>query len=191
MTPQDVLSFWMGDGKSPRAAWFQKSDAFDESIRSRFEDAIDRASSGLLDAWADGPWGALALVVLLDQMSRNAFRGTPRSFAYDVRAREIATRAIDAGHDAQLAPLERAFLYMPLVHAEDRASQARAVALFEVLAASAPAELADYFKNSVKFARLHRDIVDRFGRFPHRNAVLGRASTPEEVAFLKEPGSSF
>jgi uncharacterized protein (DUF924 family) len=191
LSPDDVLSFWLGDGSTPREEWFRKSEAFDETIRSRFGPAIARAAGGDLDAWKASPRGRLALVILLDQFSRNAMRDTPRAFAQDPLALALALEAIDAGEDASLLPLERAFLYMPLVHAEDRAAQARAVALFEKLAADAPPSLTEYLRSSLGYARAHRDIVERFGRFPHRNAVLGRATTPEEAEFLTQKGSSF
>jgi uncharacterized protein (DUF924 family) len=191
LTPDDVLSFWMGDGTTPREEWFQKSDALDEDIRSRFGPAIARAASGDLDAWKASPRGRLALVILLDQFSRNAMRDTPLAFAQDARALAVALEALDAGEDAALLPLERVFLYMPLQHAEDRAAQARGVALFEKLAAEAPPSLSEYMRGSLGYARAHHAIVDRFGRFPHRNLVLGRATTPEEGEFLEQEGSTF
>jgi uncharacterized protein (DUF924 family) len=191
LSPDDVLSFWMGDGCTPREEWFQKSDALDEAIRCRFGPAIARAASGDLDAWRASPRGRLALVILLDQFSRNAMRNTPRAFAQDDRALGLALEALDAGEDAALLPLERVFLCMPLVHAEDRAAQARAVGFFEKLSADAPPSLAGYMRSSLGYARAHCAIVDRFGRFPHRNAVLGRATTPEEAEFLRQEGSTF
>jgi len=191
LSPDDVLSFWLGDASKPREEWFRKSEALDEVIRSRFGPAIARAATGDLDVWKASARERLALVILLDQFSRNAMRDTPRAFAQDPRALALAMEAIEAGEDASLLPIERAFLYMPLMHAEDRAAQARGVALFEKLAANAPPSLTEYLRSSLGFARAHRDIVERFGRFPHRNAVLGRATTPEEAEFLKQKGSSF
>jgi uncharacterized protein (DUF924 family) len=191
ISPDDVISFWLGDASHPREEWFRRSDALDAQIRDRFADAVEQAARGALDAWEGTARGRLAIVILLDQFSRNAFRGTARAFSQDARALAVAARGVDLGEDRVLLPLERSFLYMPFVHAEDRVMQARACALFDVLAGEAPAELADYLGTALKFARAHRDIVDRFGRFPHRNAILGRATTPEEAEFLKQPGSSF
>jgi uncharacterized protein (DUF924 family) len=186
----DVLSFWFGDVARTREEWFRKSDAFDAEIRARFAETIESAARGELD-WESTPRGCLALVIVLDQFSRNAFRGAARSFAQDDRARVAALRAIDAGVDMSLSPLERSFLYMPLMHAEDRSVQARSVALFETLAREAPSGVAEYLKSAADFARKHSEIVERFGRFPHRNAILGRVSTAEEAVFLEQPGSAF
>jgi uncharacterized protein (DUF924 family) len=191
LSPDDVLSFWLGDASRPRDEWFRRSDALDDEIRSRFAGAIEQAERGELDAWEGTARGRLAIVILLDQFSRNAFRGTARSFAHDPRALAIAERGVELGEDRTLLPLERSFLYMPFSHAEDPAVQARSCTLFEWLAAEAPAELAGYLDSALKFARAHRAIVDRFGRFPHRNAILGRTTTHEEAEFLKQPGSSF
>jgi uncharacterized protein (DUF924 family) len=188
---QDVLSFWFGAAGRPREEWFRASDAFDAEIRSRFGEALERAARGDLDDWRSTPRGRLALVVLLDQFSRNAFRGKPSAFALDPRARALALEGIDAGEDRGLPHLERSFLYMPLMHAEDTALQDRSVALFEELARAAPPELAGYLESGAKFARAHRDIVARFSRFPHRNAILGRESTAAEAEFLRQPRSAF
>jgi uncharacterized protein (DUF924 family) len=191
ISSDDVLSFWFGDANAPREQWFRRSDALDQEIRNRFGEAIEQAARGDLDPWKETARGRLAIVVLLDQFSRNAFRATPRSFSQDVRALAIAEEGVDLAQDRMLSPLERSFLYMPFMHAEDRAMQARSCALFERLASEAPAALASYLADAVKYARAHRQIVDRFGRFPHRNATLGRATTAEEAEFLKQPGSSF
>jgi uncharacterized protein (DUF924 family) len=191
LLPEEILSFWLGDGSRPRDEWFRRSEAFDEEIRARFGDAIERARDGELDAWKAQPRGRLALVILLDQFSRNVFRGSARSFAHDGAALALALEGIVVGEDRGLSPLERSFLYMPLMHAEDRAVQERSCAEFARLAAEAPPPLAGYLATAAKFARAHRDIIERFGRFPHRNAVLGRSSTAEETEFLGEPGSAF
>jgi uncharacterized protein (DUF924 family) len=190
-SPEEILSFWLGDGSRPRDEWFRRTDAFDDGIRARFAGVVERAAKGELDAWRAHPRGRLALVILLDQFSRNIFRGTARSFAQDATALALALEGIAAGEDRGLSPLERSFLYMPLMHAEDRAMQERACAEFARLAAEAPPPLAGYLSVAAKFATAHRDIVERFGRFPHRNAVLGRCSTAEEAQFLREPGSAF
>jgi uncharacterized protein (DUF924 family) len=194
-SPDEVLSFWLGeDGAAPLAnakRWFAKDAAFDEEVRARFGEAIDAAVRGELASWRETPRGRLALVVLLDQLSRNAFRDTPRSFAQDPLALEIAEESMAAGDAAALSPIQRAFLAMPLMHAEDRARQRRCVEIFTELHAGASGELAGYFENALDFAKRHAAIVERFGRFPHRNAILSRESTPEEREFLAKPGSSF
>lgn len=178
-SPEHVLSFWYSD--TARKHWFVRSDDFDASLRDTLGPLHDRAVAGELDDWAATPRGALALVILLDQAPRNMFRGSPRSFASDAAALRQANAALAASHDKQLAEDERIFLYLPLEHSEDLADQDRCV---ELCSALAQPMWRDY---AVK----HRDIIARFGRFPHRNAVLGRESTPEEIEFLKQPGSSF
>ena len=189
--PEDVLSFWFGEGGSPRPEWFRRNDSFDAEIVARFGETLERGALGELDAWMASPRGRLAVVIVLDQFSRNAFRNSPRAFAQDARAQAVAQSAIDAGDDRALSPMERNFLCMPFMHAEDRAKQQRGVALFEQLAKDAPPELAEWLTSAAGFARKHREIVDRFGRFPHRNATLARESTREELEFLKQPGSAF
>jgi uncharacterized protein (DUF924 family) len=172
----DVIAFWFADP----ARWWRKDAAFDAEVRDRFlalHEAIDR---GEREDWLDTARGALAYVVVLDQLSRNMFRGTARMFASDSRARAGARRALDRGDDRALSPDERDFLYMPFMHSEDLADQDRSVALF---ASAGPEQR--------RFAEAHRDIVRRFGRFPHRNVLLARSSTPEELEFLNQPGSSF
>ena len=186
---QQVLNFWFGpldresDGQI-RAQWFKKDDAFDAEIRGHFGDLIERALAGELQDWQARPLGRLAAILVLDQFTRNAFRGEARSFAGDGPALKIALDLLDSG--VQLAPLERWFALMPLEHAEDLAIQQRCVSEFEKLAAD-DARLND----ALNYARRHRDVIARFGRFPHRNAILGRESTPEEIEFLKQPGSGF
>jgi uncharacterized protein (DUF924 family) len=175
----DVLKFWFEQTEPDQ--WFKKNPAFDASIRERFlslhEVLVSCENHGLL---ADAQT-ALAAVIVLDQMSRNMFRDTPRAFATDPLALWVAEAAIARGFDAGLTKDQRMFLYLPFEHSEDRQSQARGVALM--------ASLGDAEQS--KWAEAHRAIVDRFGRFPHRNGILGRASTPEETEFLKQPGSSF
>ncbi|HEX6012488.1 MAG TPA: DUF924 family protein [Geminicoccaceae bacterium] len=176
---EDVLSFWFApDG---RERWFEPDPAFDAEIARRFAPMVGDAAAGRLDAFAGEPRGALALCVLLDQFPRSIWRGTPRAFAQDEAARRVADRAVAAGLDRDLPPEQRLFLYLPFEHSESLADQERSVAL---MAGLGDAEWLDY-------AVRHRDVIARFGRFPHRNAVLGRESTPEEAAFLAEPGSSF
>ncbi len=186
----EVLAFWFGVPGDPwfsqfRAEWFRKDAAFDQEIRRRFSSLLEELALGKYQDWLLSPRSSLAFVIVLDQFSRNVFRGDARAFAQDALARSAADRAIGRGFDAEVSPLERTFLYLPFMHSEELADQERSVALFEALAAGERNE------SSVDYARRHRDIIARFGRFPHRNAVLGRSSTPEEVAFLSEPGSSF
>lgn len=187
---REVLEFWFGplghpERGSPRKAWFEKNVGFDEEIGRRFGARLDAAASGQLDGLAAFPDGALALCVLLDQFPRNLFRGQARAFAYDAKARDVARGAIERGFDLVLSPVERVFLYLPFEHSEDLADQKRAVTLFQSLPAM-PGR-----REYLDYAVRHRDVIARFGRFPHRNAALGRPSTPEEAAFLEQPGSSF
>jgi uncharacterized protein (DUF924 family) len=195
---EQVLEFWFGplsaDGRADAAhaqRWWKKDAAFDALIRERFLALYDAVANGEREAWLRSARGALAYVIVLDQFSRNMFRDSPRMFEQDARALRAARAAIDSGFDRQLAFDERGFLYMPLMHSEERATQARCVALFEALRDEEQGEKRERAAGSVDFAKRHRDIVERFGRFPHRNVVLGRTSTPEEMEFLTQPGSSF
>ena len=184
-TIDDVLGFWF-DGDRQRPEWFRKDAAFDALVRERFGATIDAALAGDLDAWSASPRGALARVIVLDQFTRNAFRDTPRAFIGDAQALTAARALVASGEDRALRPIERQFVYLPFEHAEDPASQAQALRLFSALATDAP-ELGDL----IGWAQRHHDVIARFGRFPHRNAILGRPSTAEEIEFLKQPGSSF
>jgi len=189
MTPlsREILEFWFGTPPpAARAEWFKKDPAFDSTIRQRFGHAVETALAAATDATVDDDLrDSLAYVVLLDQFTRNAFRDTPRAFAGDSQALRMAVNVVDAGRDSSLDHFERWFLYMPFQHAENLAMQERSITLFTRLAAEAgdPALLG--------WAEKHAVIIRRFGRFPHRNTILGRASTPEEIAFLGEPGSRF
>lgn len=193
--PEDVLHFWLGSPGDPplrhAQRWFTKDPAFDAECSSRFAPMIEAAKRGELADWRKTTRGRLALVILLDQLSRNVFRDTPRAFAQDALARDVALEAMSAGDERVLSPIERAFLYMPLMHAEDVGLQHRCVAAFGRLAAEAPPELKKHIEGQLDYAKRHEEIVERFGRFPHRNRILGRASTREEETFLKQPGSSF
>jgi uncharacterized protein (DUF924 family) len=199
ITPDDVLEFWFGwffeDGSVPEetsARWWTKDPAFDASIRERFGEVLEAASRGELDAWKETPSGVVALVVVLDQLSRNAYRDTPRAFANDARALALAEQAYERGDFDALPPMQAYFLAMPFMHAESLAAQERCITLFRRLAARAASEkVKKTLEGGADFAERHRAIVERFGRFPHRNAILGRESTPEELAFLEQPGSSF
>jgi uncharacterized protein (DUF924 family) len=171
-SPAIVPSFWFSE--ESRRQWFAPTPAFDQAIRARFRDLFARAGSGRLETWEQSPEGFVALCILLDQMPRNMFRGTPRAYATDHTALEVAKRTVDKGFDRGLLPNQRQFVYLPFSHSERLADQLRAVALFE--AAS--------LDEALVYVRGDLAIIRRFGRFPHRNAILGRSSTPEEVAFL-------
>ena len=186
-----VLDFWFGtpgrsEYGSARKAWFSKDSAFDAAVRERFGVLVERALRGELEAWSEAPRSALAQILLLDQFTRNAFRGTARSFAGDARALAAASRMVGSRQDEALPPFMRAFIYLPFEHAEGLAMQDEAIRLFTKLVSEAPeqADMLDY-------AHRHRDVIERFGRFPHRNDLLGRQSTAEEIAFIKQPGSGF
>jgi uncharacterized protein (DUF924 family) len=187
----DILAFWFGrPGEpgcgQPRGEWFRKDAGFDAGIRSRFLPSVEAALAGELTAWADDRQGILALLILLDQFPRNLFRDEARAFAGDEQARRLAATAIDQGWDVPLAAVEKLFVYLPFEHSESLADQERSMALFAALAAAHAGS--DGF---LDYARRHHEIIARFGRFPHRNAALGRPSTPAEVEFLAQPGSSF
>jgi uncharacterized protein (DUF924 family) len=172
--PDDVLEFWRSGAEN----WFKKDAAFDDAIRARFLATYEAAASGALDGWADTPAGALALVIVLDQFPRNMFRGDRRTYASDVKAKAVAAKAVARGFDQLFSVSERTFFYLPFEHAENMADQERCVALFR---ATGDADL-------LKWAEMHADIIRRFGRFPHRNAALGRTTTAEEQAFLDAGG---
>jgi uncharacterized protein (DUF924 family) len=186
-----ILDFWFGapgsaEHGTARKVWFTKDDAFDALIRTRFGALIERALRGELEAWAEQPESALAQILLLDQFTRNAYRGTARAFAGDARALAAASRMVGSRQDEAVPAFMRGFVYLPFEHAEGLAMQDESVRLFQRLANEAPeeADLLDY-------AHRHRVIIERFGRFPHRNELLGRRSTAEELEFLTQPGSSF
>ena len=189
----EVLMFWFGQPGSEAATysqrrklWFGKAPEVDRQIIDRFQRLYQQAALGELDAWQQTPLGCLALLVLLDQFPRNMFRGTPQAFATDPQALALAKQAIDQGFDQQLEPIQRIFFYLPLEHSENADDQARSIERYQKLCAIAP-ELAD----TVDYAIRHQKVIDRFGRFPHRNVILGRESTLAEIEFLKQPGSSF
>lgn len=196
--PDAVLDFWFGPPGPARdvaarqsALWFGKSAAHDRTVAERFGATLAAAAAQQLEAWSATPRGRLALVIVLDQFPHHVFRDRPQAFATDADALALALAALEAGEDRALTPIERVFLYLPLEHAESLELQERAVSLFEVLAREAEPGERELFDGFLDYARKHRDVVARFGRFPHRNAILGRASTPEEIAFLKLPGSRF
>jgi uncharacterized protein (DUF924 family) len=184
----EVLDFWFGREDEPgyggfREEWFRKDPEFDREVRDRFEGLHQEAAAGHLDGWKEDARGCLALVILLDQFPRNMYRGDPRSYATDRKAQETAEYAVDRALDRELPEFQRMFLYMPFMHSEDLAHQRRSVELFR--------QLGEDEADADSYAVRHMEIVERFGRFPHRNEVLGRPTTPEEAEFLKEPGSSF
>jgi uncharacterized protein (DUF924 family) len=185
-----ILEFWFGNpsdrdyGKS-RQVWFAKDSEFDRQLQTQFLTDCELAAAGKLDSWKDSPASCLALIILLDQFPRNIFRSTPQAFATDDRALEIAKYAIDRGYDRQLLPVQRWFVYLPLEHSENLKDQNHCVLLFQQLKDDPDSEIA------IVSAINHREIIDRFGRFPHRNQILGRQTTQKEAEFLQQPGSSF
>lgn len=185
---QDVLDFWFADENAVR--WFRPDAEFDQTIRSRFASTLEAASSGSLDAWALTPHGWLALLIVLDQFSRNIYRGDARAFAQDGKAQSLALEGLERRDDEALAPLERVFAYLPLEHAEDLALQWRSVTLFRALALQSSPNARGQYENFLDYARRHCEVVTRYGRFPHRNEALGRPSTVDELAYLAE-GSGF
>jgi uncharacterized protein (DUF924 family) len=189
--PQEVLAFWFGapigseqDALARVRRWFQGGPAFDEQVRARFPGTIEAALRGDLDAWSGEVSGRLALILVLDQMTRNVFRGTTRAWSGDARALALATEALDAGLDAELPFEQRIFLGMPLHHAENVLAQERAHTRALALRPLAPPELRRVAETHVEQAAKYLDVIARFGRFPFRNAVLGRVTTPEEASFL-------
>jgi uncharacterized protein (DUF924 family) len=198
MTIEAILDFWFGsdpdDGavaKEKAALWWSKNSEIDAEIRQRFENLVTRAAGGELADWGATPRGRLALILLTDQFPRNIYRGSPSAFAHDAKALAWSNDGIEQGLDLKLRPIERVFFYLPLEHAESLEHQEQSVKHFSGLVALVGPELKETFEEYLNFAVRHRDIIARFGRFPHRNKILGRVSTPEEIAFLNEPGSSF
>jgi len=176
---EEVLRFWFDE--SGPARWWKADPAFDAEIDKRFGANCREAAEGECAGWAQSGRGALALVILLDQFSRNIHRGTPAAFATDDAALTVAKAAIASGLDRDLEPDLRYFLYMPFMHAEDPAAQQECIRLFERMGS----------ESGAKYARAHKEIIDRFGRYPHRNAILGRRSTPEEKEYLRRGGKIF
>ena len=186
----EILDFWFGSPDEPdygksRKIWFAKEPEFDEELRRRFLTDYEKAAGGHLDEWKDSPNTCLALILLLDQFPRNIFRETPQAFATDWEALSTAHQAIALGFDKKLSNVQRWFVYLPFVHSENIDHQRQAVKLFQKL--SGDKESAKAIESAIR----HRSIIERFGRFPHRNIILGRPSTPEEKDFLKEPGARF
>jgi len=196
--PEDVLSFWFADDvHSPEGVaaccrrWFESDPAFDERVRGRFGELPARALRGELHAWRAEPRSTLALVLTLDQLPRNLYRGTAACFAYDAAALDLAVFALEREDDFELAPLEAMFLYLPFEHTEDPAAQDRSVSLFRGLVDRASPPLRPQFESFLEYAVRHCEVIERFGRFPHRNATLGRESTDDERAYLEAGGETF
>ena len=179
IAPSDVIDFWFSESVKP--LWFKKSAEFDREIKQRFLDTYQLAKIGSLDNWRKEPHSTLALIIVLDQFPRNMFRGTSQAFATDGKAVELTKYAVANNYQRDLSTEQRAFLYMPLMHSENRIDQTQCVELFTELGKA----------DNLKFALEHQKIIDRFERFPHRNQILGRESTVEEREFLTQPGSSF
>lgn len=195
---ESVLEFWFGRGSTATEIadqktplWWSKNDRIDRQIAERFTATTEAAAAGQLDRWRETPRGLLALIISTDQFPRNIHRGTPRAFSCDPIALRLAAACADSGADRRLAPIQRVFAYLPFEHSEQLADQRRSVALYQFLAENAAAAERELFDGYLDYARRHHDIIERFGRFPHRNAILGRQSSDEERAFLEQPGSSF
>jgi len=193
----DILTFWFGDDPTlpvtpeRRRLWFGGAPEIDREITSRFADDLQQASAGNYSGWSQTSRSALALLLLFDQFPRNIYRGSGEAYSYDPGARKICLDGLSTGSDTELDILERAFFYLPLEHSEDLALQDRSVALYQKLLDEAPDEHAETCRGFLDYALRHREIIERFGHFPHRNQALGRPSTREEDAFLTQPGSSF
>ncbi|MGB3067926.1 MAG: DUF924 family protein [Ottowia sp.] len=208
MTPspvkfEEVLNFWFGAcpptdiaAQQVQSQWFTKSDAFDAEVRERFGATIEAARKGDLDGWAKEPLGWLALLIVLDQFTRNVYRGRPESFSGDAAALRWAEHGRAQGWDHHVPLMARAFTYLPLEHSEDLARQDRSVEAFQALLADAESvgaqgSMQDTLRSYLDYAERHRDVIRRFGRFPHRNAILGRSSTQAESEYLAQPGAGF
>lgn len=188
---QRIFDFWFSDSEldSPQLdsrmdRWFGTSDELDEQIRQKFGELIELATTDQLDGWTETPRGRLALIILLDQFRRSVYRGTAQAFTHDKKALKIAIEGTMAGDHKQLNSVERMFFFMPLQHAESLKIQEKSVGIYRALAETVPGTLHETFLTAAQFAELHRDIVAEFGRFPHRNAVLGRPNSSEETAYL-------
>ena len=197
-SPEAICEFWFGSSQDDLAVvqqqskrWWSKNPNVDAAIKARFSDYLPKVVCGELEDWQQSPLGILALILLTDQFSRNMFRGTAQAFAYDAIARSFCKQGIKDGTDRSLRPIQRVFFYLPLEHSESLADQEHCILQFQRLSMASKPCLQPTFENYIDFAIRHRDIIDRFGRFPHRNAILNRNSTQAEIDFLKMPGSSF
>lgn len=186
----EILDFWFGRSDEPsygkkRSIWFNKNSEIDQEVRTYFLTDFEQAVAGQLDDWQQSPRSCLALILLLDQFPRNMFRGTPQAFAGDSQALSAACHAVEAGFDKQLLTVQRWFIYLPFEHSENLAHQQQSVELFTSLSDDPDSA------STIDYAIRHKSVIERFGRFPHRNQILGRKTSPEEAEFLKQPGSSF
>lgn len=181
-TPREVLDFWFHDAH--RELWWTRNDDFDAKIRERFGQATEDAATGKFDAWVKEPEGALALIILLDQFPRNLYRGSPRTWAHDAKAREMTREVLKRGHDDHFSdPHAKNFLYLPLMHSEEAEDQAQCLRLVSD-------RIPDH-EAAVRSAHEHKAVIDRFGRFPHRNEILGRPNTPDEEEYLSDPSENW
>ena len=194
----ELLNFWFGDDTDDAVVaeckaelWWGHRAETDELLQARFGAAASAAAADVLDHWTGSPRGRLALILLLDQLPRAIHRATPAAFAQDAKARAVAEQGLESGADRLLRPIERLFFYLPFEHSEDLADQDRSVELYRELVTSVPTAHREAFAGFIDYAVRHRDVIKQFGRFPHRNLILGRESTPEERTFLEQPGSSF
>jgi uncharacterized protein (DUF924 family) len=198
-TPDTIREYWFGTALEDTAVtarerarlWWSKNPELDNEIRRRFENCVIKAGSGELDHWASNPQDRLALILLTDQFPRSIYRDSAKAFAFDTKALSLARDGVDLGFDNALRSLEKVFFYLPLEHSELLADQQQSLSLFQKLVDEAGPDQKPTFAEYFDFAMRHRDIISRFGRFPHRNEALGRISTPEELAFLQQPGSGF
>lgn len=193
-TKNDILDFWFGPLTKPTdfpqdrfELWFMKDEKLDEEIRLKFGHLLQEN----LDDWSIDPRGRLAQIIVLDQFSRHIYRNTPQAFAFDIQSMNLTLEGIKSGMDKKLFPVERGFFYMPLQHIEDVRVQEASIEAYSNLVEEAPDEVKPMCQEFLKYAKMHQEVIIRFGRYPHRNKILGRTSTPEEVEFLKQPGSSF
>lgn len=197
--PEEILEFWIGDAATSAEAaavktalWFRKSDETDAVLRERFGATVAALAGGLSEEWNDqGPRARLAAIIALDQFSRNIYRGTPQSFANDPKALALSLKTLEQGEHLDAAIVEQVFIYLPLEHAEDAAMQTQCVNLMADMLERAPPAFKQICENWLDYAHKHKAVIDQFGRFPHRNAILGRASTSEEVEYLAQPGAGF
>lgn len=193
-----ILQYWFDEiDKFPEKLeqqsqlWFKKNDATDEFIKMHFGANLEQAKKGEFDDWVEEAEGRLALIILFDQFSRHIYRETAQAYAQDEKALQLAENGIVRGHDQKLNIIQRIFFYLPFEHAEDKDNQTKSVILFAKLLAEAPENLKNFFQITYDYAVKHKNVIDQFGRFPHRNQILGRKSTTAEVEFLQQPGSSF
>jgi uncharacterized protein (DUF924 family) len=195
---QVILEYWFGSlqtgevyPKEKSKQWFGGGDDIDKEIRNRFEAQVIAATKNELDNWKETPRGRLALIILVDQFTRNIYRGTPEAFAYDHIAQELTLEGLSQEHDLALLPIERVFFYLPLEHSENIEIQEMSVLKFHAILPNVPPEQVVHFISFEDYAWRHYEIIAKFGRFPHRNEILNRESTPEEIEFLKDPNASF